>query len=52
MLLWHSLLDTVRHRDGNQNLPIPNKIGSAIFLNDVSLEDVENTIDVYKREVS
>lgn len=39
-LLWDSLLDATRHRDGNQNLPIPTSIGKAIFINDLTLEEV------------
>tara|TARA_R110000824_G_scaffold211022_5_gene396909 strand:+ start:5785 stop:6945 length:1161 start_codon:yes stop_codon:yes gene_type:complete len=48
LLLWESLIDTTRHRDGKQNLPIPAvSIGNSIFLNDVKLEDVKETIKLY-----
>ncbi|SCF13299.1 3-dehydroquinate synthase [Micromonospora haikouensis] len=35
-LLWAALSDTVRHRDGAQNLPVMSRIGAARFLNDVT----------------
>ena len=47
ILLWESLLDTVRHRNDNQHLPIPVSIGEACFLNDVTLEDVRSTSLLY-----
>lgn len=47
LLLWESLLDTVRHRNNNQHLPIPPSIGEVCFLNDVTLEDVKSTSLLY-----
>jgi 3-dehydroquinate synthase len=35
-LLEHALLDTVRHRDGQQRLPLPLGIGRHRFVNDVT----------------
>ncbi|MFE4513116.1 sedoheptulose 7-phosphate cyclase [Kitasatospora sp. NPDC056783] len=35
-VLVPALLDTVRHRDGQQRLPLPVGIGSAVFVNDVT----------------
>ncbi|MEU5044957.1 sedoheptulose 7-phosphate cyclase [Streptomyces griseorubiginosus] len=35
-LLKHALLDTVRHRDGQQRLPLPLGIGRHRFVNDVA----------------
>ncbi|MFF7635342.1 sedoheptulose 7-phosphate cyclase [Kitasatospora sp. NPDC008050] len=35
-LLARALQDTVRHRDGEQRLPLPVGIGDAVFVNDVS----------------
>ncbi|MFD5594798.1 sedoheptulose 7-phosphate cyclase [Streptomyces griseorubiginosus] len=35
-LLEHALLDTVRHRDGQQRLPLPLGIGRHRFVNDVA----------------
>lgn len=34
-LLAEALADTVRHRNGNQNLPVLSQIGAVVFLNDV-----------------
>lgn len=43
-LLSEALNETAKHRDGNQNLPIPTKIGSCKFLNDVSIDDIKKSI--------
>lgn len=43
-----SLSDTVKHRNGNQNLPIPNGLGSHIFLNDVTFDEVITIINIFK----
>lgn len=40
-LLLESLADTVRHRDGQQNLPILTSIGRVCFLNDVSPDEID-----------
>jgi hypothetical protein len=47
-MLWESLLDTTRHRNGDQNLPMPHNIGSHVFLQDVTLDDIEATIEIYE----
>lgn len=39
-LLEKALADTVRHRDGQQRLPLPVGIGSACFVNDVRPEEL------------
>ncbi len=51
LLLWESLLDTIKHRNGNQYLPVPVSIGTSTFLNDVTLEDVKVTIQIYEENV-
>lgn len=48
LMLWEALQDTVKHRNGNQNLPIPQTIGSSLFLNDVTFDDIIATIKIYK----
>ncbi|MFJ4654429.1 sedoheptulose 7-phosphate cyclase [Nocardia sp. NPDC088792] len=40
-LLMEALADTVRHRDGRQNLPILTGIGRVVFLDDISRNEVE-----------
>ena len=46
--MWNALLDTTKHRNGEQNLPIPTDIGQSTFLNDVTLDDVKNTVKIFK----
>lgn len=48
MMLWESLIDTMRHRNGNQNLPLPTKIGSYEFLQNITLNDIECAIRIHK----
>ena len=40
-MLWQSLQERVYHRNGLQRVPLPNGIGSCIFANDVSLDELE-----------
>lgn len=42
--LWEALADTMRHRNGNQNLPLPTKIGYATVVNDVAFHEIEAAI--------
>jgi 2-epi-5-epi-valiolone synthase len=42
-LLMESLNDTIKHRNGDQNLPIPKSIGKSIFINDLSYEEIKAT---------
>lgn len=39
-MLVPALLDTVRHRDGLQRLPLPRGIGSAVFVNDLTEDEL------------
>jgi 3-dehydroquinate synthase len=48
LLLFESLQDTTKHRNGNQNLPIPIEIGKYIFINDVTYEEISNVAKIYK----
>nr|WP_307873243.1 sedoheptulose 7-phosphate cyclase [Actinoplanes ovalisporus] len=43
-LLRRAMADTVRHRDGRQRLPVPVGIGTAVFLNDVSEEELRRAV--------
>ena len=47
-LLSSALCDTMKHRNGNQYLPVPVDIGNHIMLNDVTEEEIRRTIEVYK----
>jgi 3-dehydroquinate synthetase len=40
-LLVKALQDTVRHRDGKQRLPLPKGVGNAIFVNDVTPDEIQ-----------
>ena len=48
ILLWEALQDTTKHRNGDQNLPIPMRIGHSFFLNDVTYDDIIATVEIYK----
>jgi 3-dehydroquinate synthase len=41
-LLWASLLEMKKHRGGNQNIPVPVKLGEFSFLQNVTYEQVKN----------
>ncbi|MFF3505005.1 sedoheptulose 7-phosphate cyclase [Streptomyces sp. NPDC003247] len=43
-LLARGLADTVRHRDGEQLLPLPDGIGRACFVNDVSRGELDGAL--------
>ena len=40
LLLLESLQDTVKHRNGDQNLPTPIGIGKTIFINDLTYDEI------------
>ncbi|MFC5719941.1 sedoheptulose 7-phosphate cyclase [Streptomyces gamaensis] len=48
-LLADALADTVRHRDGAQRLPLPVGIGEAVFVNDVTREELAVAVDDLRR---
>ncbi len=50
--LEEALADTVRHRDGAQELPIPLSIGRAIFLNDFTTVELKKASDIMKEKFS
>lgn len=39
-LMLQSLIERTHHRDGCQNVPLPNEIGQCIFINDLTKEDI------------
>ncbi len=43
-VLAHALEDTVRHRDGQQRLPLPVGIGDVTFVNDVTMRELETAV--------
>ncbi|MER5970842.1 sedoheptulose 7-phosphate cyclase [Streptomyces sp. NPDC002055] len=44
-LVLEGLADTVRHRDGQQNLPVLTAIGEVCFLNDVSEPEIKQACE-------
>ena len=47
-------MDTIKHRNGSQNLPVPLGIGSHQFLNDIQEDEISKAIqtleDLNRRE--
>lgn len=48
-LILEALNDIVKHRAGNQNLPLPTNIGKYIFINDLSFEEILSMVDEFKK---
>jgi 3-dehydroquinate synthase len=48
LLLIESLQDTIKHRNGSQNLPIPLAIGRSVFVNDVTGEEIQKCANKVK----
>ncbi|AUN40341.1 sedoheptulose 7-phosphate cyclase [Tsukamurella tyrosinosolvens] len=48
-LLVDALADTVRHRDGQQRLPLPVGIGQHRFVNDVTAEEIRRAVFTLRR---
>jgi 3-dehydroquinate synthetase len=47
-LLAEALADCVRHRNGNQNLPLLTEIGRVRFVNDLTRNEIAAAVDVMK----
>jgi 3-dehydroquinate synthase len=47
-LLKKSLSDTMKHRNGNQYLPVPVGIGNYKILNDVTDDDIKKASDIFE----
>jgi 3-dehydroquinate synthetase len=41
LIVLEALKDTMKHRNGDQNLPVPKALGDAIFINDLSFEEIK-----------
>ena len=48
-IIKDSLADTVKHRNGDQNLPLPSGIGFFTFINDLTENDINNAIKIYSK---
>ncbi|MBU3589067.1 sedoheptulose 7-phosphate cyclase [Polynucleobacter sp. 80A-SIGWE] len=44
LLVLESLNDTKKHRNGDQNLPVPTEIGGYTFINDLALAEIKDAI--------
>jgi 3-dehydroquinate synthase len=47
-LLKKSLSDTMKHRNGNQYLPVPVGIGNYKILNDVTDDEIKKASDIFE----
>lgn len=47
-LLKKALSDTIKHRNGNQYIPVPINIGNYKFINDLTDTDIEKAILIFK----
>jgi 3-dehydroquinate synthase len=52
LLLWESLEERIRHRNGFQRVPMPAGIGNCVFLNDVRLDEIEATVNLLKNWIT
>jgi 3-dehydroquinate synthetase len=41
LMILEALNDTMKHRNGAQNLPVPKSIGDSIFVNDLSFDEIK-----------
>lgn len=48
-ILLEALNDTIKHRDGNQNLPVPNGIGNPVFINDLKIDELDSVINIFNQ---
>lgn len=50
--LVEALNDTVKHRNGDQNLPMPIRIGEGVFINDLTKQEIQKAIELYEKSYS
>lgn len=51
-VLVRALIDTTRHRNGLQRLPLPTGIGAATFVNDLTPGDIEAALNILSGAVN
>lgn len=51
-LLWKSLIERTYHRDGLQRVPLSSDIGKAIFINDITYEDICSAFELYQFKIN
>jgi 3-dehydroquinate synthase len=42
--MWHSLLDRIEHRNGQQRVPLPAGIGQCVFVNDITRRELDAAV--------
>jgi 3-dehydroquinate synthase len=42
--MWHSLLDRIEHRNGQQRVPMPAGIGQCVFVNDITRRELDAAV--------
>ncbi len=47
-ILWASLLERQKHRDGQQRIPLPCGVGKHVFANDVTYEELDRSNGLLK----
>jgi 3-dehydroquinate synthetase len=50
-LLWECLVERVRHRNGLQRVPLPDGMGSCVFVNDVKLNEIQSVVKKLKNQM-
>lgn len=48
-MLKLALNDTIKHRNGNQYLPLPAGIGNCVVINNLTDEEIHQTINIFKQ---
>jgi 3-dehydroquinate synthetase len=46
--LWKCLEERIRHRNGLQRVPLPNGIGNCVFINDITLDEIQSAANKLK----
>lgn len=49
LLILEALNDTKKHRNGNQNLPLPRRIGEYIFINNLTFSEIKEAVRLLKK---
>jgi 2-epi-5-epi-valiolone synthase len=47
LIILEALKDTTKHRNGKQNLPVPIRIGQAMFVNDLSFDEIRSAVPTF-----
>ncbi len=49
LIILEALKDTMKHRNGDQHLPMPVRIGEATFFNDLSYDEIRDAVPTFVR---